>query len=161
MRLKSIHRLLCAGTPFPESGKLTAPEVSMKQLTEWFEYVLVEADGSAQRPFKAHAPHEPVIPKEANQTICVVGASGFGRPIRETVHRYELYVNLSGATEDQAVTPETEAAVLNKENLHNKIYVNQVESKETMIHAKRLAALLMCPVVAGSLQKGEYVVCSY
>ena len=83
----------------------------MKQLTEWFEYVLVEADGSAQRPFKAHAPHEPVIPKEANQTICVVGASGFGRPIRETVHRYELYVNLSGATEDQAVTPETEAAV--------------------------------------------------
>jgi len=161
MRLKSIHRLLCAGTPIPESGKLTAPEVSMKQLTEWFEYVLVEADGSAQRPFKAHAPHEPVIPKEANQTICVVGASGFGRPIRETVHRHELYVNLSGATEDQAVTPETEAAVLNKENLHNKIYVNQVESKETMIHAKKLAALLKCPVVAGSLQKGEYVVCSY
>ena len=78
--------LLCAGAPL-EHGKLTALEVPMADLAARFDYVLVEADGSARLPLKAHASHEPVIPPEANQTICVVGISGFGRPIREVVHR--------------------------------------------------------------------------
>lgn len=78
--LRRAHQLLCAGTDVPGTGKLTAPETPMAVLAEQFDYILVEADGAARRPLKAHAPHEPVIPTEANQTICVVGASGFGRP---------------------------------------------------------------------------------
>ena len=160
-RLRRQHRLLCAGTLLPESGKLTAPQLPMVQLAAWFDYVLVEADGSAQRPLKAHAPHEPVIPAEANQTICVVGASGFGRPISETAHRPELYAALAKTTVDTAAGPETEAAVLLAEGLHDRIYVNQVETAEAMASAKMLAKHLACPVLAGSLQRGEYTVCSY
>ena len=77
--LRRAHQLLCAGTDEPGTGKLTAPEAPMAVLAEQFDYILVEADGAARRPLKAHAPHEPVIPTEANQTICVVGASGSGR----------------------------------------------------------------------------------
>lgn len=54
----------------------------MERLAELFDYVLVEADGSAHRPMKAHAPYEPVIPALTGQTVCVVGASGFGLPVR-------------------------------------------------------------------------------
>ena len=70
-----------------ESGKLCAPWLSMGTLAQLADFVLVEADGAKRLPLKAHAAHEPVIPPEANQTILVVGASGFGRPMRESVHR--------------------------------------------------------------------------
>lgn len=56
-RLGRQHRLLCAGTPVPGTGKLTAPEVPMGELARRFDYVLAEADGAAHRPLKAHAPH--------------------------------------------------------------------------------------------------------
>ena len=159
--LRWKHRLLCAGTFLPDSGKLTAPEIPMPQLAAWFDYVLVEADGSAQRPLKAHASHEPVIPAEANQTICVVGSSGFGRAIAEAAHRPERYAALAKTTVDAIATPETEAAVLLAERLHDRIFVNQVETAEELEYAQALAKCLACPVLAGSLWKGEYVVCSY
>ena len=158
--LRREHRLLCAGTPVSGTGKLTAPSVHMTELVSWFDYVLVEADGSAQRPFKAHAAHEPVIPAEANQVICVVGACGFGRPVEEAVHRPELYARLAGVSVEDAVTPETEAAVLRAEGLHHRIYVNQTEAPSDLAAAKALAALLDCPVLAGSLHRREYFVCS-
>ena len=157
--LRREHRLLCAGVPVPGTGKLTTPPVAMAELAAWFDYVLVEADGSAQRPFKAHAPHEPVIPAEATQVICVVGASGFGKPIREVAHRPELYAQLAGVSVEDAVTPKMEAAVLRAEGLHHQIYVNQVETRQDLAAAEALAALLDCPVLAGSLHRKEYVVC--
>lgn len=159
--LRRQHRLLCAGTILPDSGKLTASQVPMAQLVAWFDYVLVEADGSAKRPLKAHAAHEPVIPVEANQTICVVGASGFGRAIAEAAHRPERYAALARTTVDAIATPETEATVLLSEGLHDRIFVNQVETAEKMEYAQALAKRLACPVLAGSLWKGEYVICSY
>ena len=158
--LRREHRLLCAGTPVPGTGKLTALPVPMAELAAWFDYVLVEADGSAQRPFKAHAPHEPVIPVEASQVICVVGVSGFGRPVSEAAHRPELYAHLAGVSVEDTVTPKTEAAVLRAESLHREIYVNQVEAPQELAASKALAALLNCPVLAGSLHRREYFVCS-
>ena len=106
--LRRKHRLLCAGTLLPDTGKLAAPETPMAQLAARFDYMLVEADGAARRPLKAHAPHEPVIPAEANQTICVVGASGFGQPIVQAAHRPERYAALAGVPETAEATPETE-----------------------------------------------------
>ena len=154
------HRLLCAGTPVPGTGKLTAPPVPMAELASRFDYVLVEADGSAQRPLKAHAAHDPVIPAEAGQVICVVGASGFGRPVSEAAHRPELYARLAGVSVEDTAAPETEAAVLRAEGLHHRIYVNQVEAPPALAASKALAALLDCPVLAGSLHRREYFVCS-
>ncbi len=52
--------------------------------------VLVEADGSRARPFKAPGDHEPVIPACATHVIAVVGASVLGQPLDEAhVHRPE------------------------------------------------------------------------
>ena len=158
-QLRRSHRLLCAGTDVPGTGKLTVPETPMALLAERFDYVLVEADGAARRPLKDHAPHEPVIPPEAVQTICVVGASGFGQPISEAAHRPERYARLAGVPETAEAAPETEAAVLRAEGLHDKIYVNQVETLWELASARTLAALLDCPVLAGSLQRKEYFPC--
>ena len=157
--LRRQYILLCAGTEDPATGKLTAPALPMSDLANRFDYVLVEADGSARRPMKAHASHEPVIPPEANQTICVVGASGFGQPIRDAAHRPELYARLAGAGEADPITPETEAAVLKTERLHHRLFVNQVDTPENMKTVKQLATLMDGPILAGSLQKGAYFKC--
>lgn len=158
-RLEGRHRLLCAGIPVPGTGKLTAPEVPMGELARRFDYVLAEADGAAHRPLKAHAPHEPVIPPEANRVLCVVGASGFGRSIAQAAHRPERYARLAGVLETALATPRTEAAVLQAEGFGDLVFINQAESSVALADARALADLLEKPVVAGSLWRGEYVPC--
>lgn len=153
------RRPVCAGTPVPGTGKLTAPGIPMARLAELADYVLAEADGAAGRPLKAHAPHEPAIPPEAGQTILVVGASGFGRPIAEAAHRPGLYARLAGAPEDAPATPETEAAVLLAEGLHDRVLIGQVETAEDRARASALAARLPCPAAAGSLLRKEFFRC--
>ena len=129
----------------------------MALLAERFDYVLVEADGAARRPLKAHAPHEPVIPPNACRTVYVVGADGFGHPIREVCHRPERYAALCGAAEDDIVTPTLEAAVLHAEGYDTGwIYINKVETSEDWRNAETLAALLPGKVIAGSLWKKQY-----
>ncbi len=151
--------LVCAGAPASNTGKLAAPEIPMGRLAALADYVLVEADGSAGRPMKAHAPHEPVIPPEAGQTVLVVGATGFGRPVIEAAHRPERYAALAGVLKEAAITPETEAAVLLAEGLHTRVFINQAERGQALAHAAALERLVGCPVLAGSLQREEYVVC--
>lgn len=157
---RQTARLVCGGRPLPESGKLTDLPVPMAALAERFDYVLVEADGSAGRPLKAHAPHEPVIPPEANQTICLVGASGFGRPIREAAHRPERFAQLAECTLEALAAPETAAAVLNAEGFHQRVFINQIETESGLALALRMAETLHGPVLAGSLQREEYFICS-
>lgn len=117
---------------------------------------LVEADGSRGLPLKAHLPHEPVIPACAAQTVLLAGASGFGRPIREAVHRPERYCALSGASPGDTATPRNLAAVLAAERLGDQVFVNQADTAEALTLAGELAALLPWPVCAGSLQRGKW-----
>ena len=156
LRTGTANGVICVGTPSAD-GKLTAPEQPFDELTRLADFVLVEADGAAGRPLKAHAPHEPVIPENANQVICVVGASGIGKPVEQFVHRPELFTRLSG---EQTASPEAVACLLKKEHLHTQILINQADTPEALAAAKELAARLTCPVTVASAQKGE-ILCSY
>ena len=51
---------------------------------------LVEADGSAGRPLKAHRAYEPVLPPETDFVVAVIGLSVLIRPWPETVHCPEI-----------------------------------------------------------------------
>ena len=153
----SRHRLICLGTLLPETGKLSAPEIPMVRLAQMAEYVLVEADGSARKPLKAHGEWEPAIPPESNQTICVVGLSGLGRPVSEVAHRPERFAPLAGISEEDAVTPEAAARVLNAEGLADRYLLNQAEGRRAS--AEKLSALLNRPAAAVSLKKGVYEPC--
>ena len=156
--LLAEHSLVCVGRPGPE-GKLTAPALSMGELTEAADYVLAEADGSKRLPLKAHAPHEPVIPPGSGQVICVVGASGFGRRIGEAVHRPELFCRLTGAEPGDVVTPALAAKAIAREGLARRVFVNQVDSPADWAAAEEFARTLAGTglwVAAGSLQRGVY-----
>lgn len=146
---------LCLGTPAAE-GKLTAAPIPMARLAQLCDYVLVEADGSRHRPCKAHASHEPVVPPESQRTILLLGAGGFGLPIREAAHRPERYAALVGVGVEEIVTAELAARVLSAEGLHHAVFVNQMETAFQRGEALRLTKLLSCPVYGGALQKGEW-----
>ena len=125
----SAHGAVCVGEPSAE-GKLGPPSLSFDALARLADYVLVEADGSRRLPLKAHAPHEPVIPKEAGCVLCVVGARGFDRPIREAVHRPEQFCTLTGARLDEPASPALAARALAAEGLTQTIVLTGAAEKQ-------------------------------
>ena len=76
-------------------------------------HVLVEADGSKSRPFKAPAEHEPVIPASSDLVVPVVGLSVIGQPLSDDcVHRAKRVALLSGLRVGDPVSAESVARVL-------------------------------------------------
>ena len=150
-------RICQAGVLDPQTGKLSSPAEPLGELAQRFDYVLAEADGSKRLPLKAHAAWEPVIPAATANVVWVVGASGFGKPISEAVHRPELFCELCGCELTDIATPERVAQVLNAEMQALKlstarVMLNQVDTLADSTIADRFQAALGRPVVATNLK---------
>ncbi len=77
------------------------------------DLLLVEADGSRHRPFKAPAPYEPQIPATTTLVLVLAGLSVLGRPLEAPwVHRPERVAKLTGATPGATVDAALLAKVL-------------------------------------------------
>lgn len=156
----AAHPIVCAAGRSP-TGKLVDCGLPYETLADLADFVLVEADGSRQRPLKAHALHEPVIPSCTRQVICVVGLSGLHRPVSEVVHRPELFCPLVGCTPEDEATPERVARGLVQEHLADTYFLNQAESESALQDAKIIASHLKphgFSVVAGSQREKRYLV---
>lgn len=94
------HGIIQLGRALPD-GKLTwsGPFAAAKR----HAVVLNEGDGSAGRPLKLPAAHEPVIPVESDAVVGVAGLSAVGRPVREACHRPELVAALLGKGLDDLI----------------------------------------------------------
>ncbi|OUO60481.1 selenium cofactor biosynthesis protein YqeC [Olsenella sp. An270] len=145
----AASRVVCVGSQAEKDGKLVAPELGIDALASLADHVLVEADGARRLPLKAHAPWEPVIPACSGRTILVLGTSGLGHPVREKVHRPELFCELVGCTPDDLATPELVARAANAEALADVALVNQADVAPDAAHD--LAALLAIPAFVGSV----------
>jgi molybdenum cofactor cytidylyltransferase len=67
--------------------------------------LLVEADGSRQRPLKAPADYEPVVPDWVDQVLVFAGLSALGKPLdSEWVHRPERFASLAGLQLGQEIS---------------------------------------------------------
>jgi len=68
--------------------------------------MLIEADGSRQKPLKAPAEHEPPLPLFTDAVLYIAGLSGLGKRLTdETVHRAEIFSQLSGLATGETITP--------------------------------------------------------
>lgn len=149
------NKVICVASVH-ESGKLTSPSISFAELNKLADYVIVEADGSKQLPIKAHAIFEPVIPKESNQTIYVIGIDGLGKKISGVCHRPEIFSSLTGCGVNDVLTTALLSQAINMEALADRFYINKIACQRDWNMAKELADYLNKPVVAGSLLKEEY-----
>ena len=148
----AASRVVCVGSRAEKNGKLVAPELGIDTLADLADHVLVEADGARRLPLKAHAAWEPVIPACSGRTIVVFGASGLGRPVRDVVHRPEIFCELAGCAPEDAATPKLVARAARAEALADVALVNQADVAPDA--ARELAVLLDMPAFVGSVRAG-------
>ena len=148
----AASRVVCVGSQAEKNGKLVTPELGIDALASLADHVLVEADGARRLPLKAHASWEPVIPACSGRTILVLGASGMGRPVRDVVHRPEIFCELAGCAPEDAATPKLVARAARAEALADVALVNQADVAPDA--ARELAVLLDMPAFVGSVRAG-------
>ena len=115
--------------------------------------LLIEADGSREKPLKAWAEHEPPIPSIVDLVVQTVGLIGLGKPLTtEHVHRAELFAKLSELSSGELVTPaalvrvlkHTEGGLKNiPANARRAALLNQADTHELQSTAQRLALSLI------------------
>ena len=115
--------------------------------------MLIEADGSRQKPLKGWADHEPPIPEFVEHVVQVVGLSGLGKPlVDEYVHRPEIFSNLSGLKLGEIINAETITNALLNPNGARKNFprgaritalLNQADTPELQASAQRMTPSLL------------------
>ncbi len=132
-----------------------------------FDWILVEADGSARRPLKAPAEHEPVIPAATTVHVAVAGLDVLGQPLsEELVFRSELAGPLMGLTTGEIIGETALARLLahpqgafkgTPEQARRFIYLNKADDDARRAGVGRIAALLQrAPApIADSLIVGQ------
>ncbi len=70
-----------------------------------FRWILVEADGAAQKPLKVPAKHEPVIPDSSSWVVGLLGLKAIGKPLEpEWVFRHERFASITGISTGHPIT---------------------------------------------------------
>jgi molybdenum cofactor cytidylyltransferase len=115
--------------------------------------LLIEADGSRQRPLKAWAEHEPPIPSFVKHVVQVAGLSSIGKPlVEEYVHRPEIVSKLTGLQAGQLITADilTRLLIDPKAGLKNTpantartVLLNQADTAELQSAARKMAGFLL------------------
>ncbi|GAB4153411.1 MAG: hypothetical protein Fur0021_19170 [Candidatus Promineifilaceae bacterium] len=151
--LRRFGRCLLVGTETGEKVMGMPPDLPGQLLRRPnVRHVLIEADGSRQRPCKAPAVHEPVIPPEATLVVPVVGISAIGQPIAAVAHRPEQVCALTGLAPDAPLTPAALAALLIHaegglkgvpETARAVAFINQVEAETELQAARQIARLAL------------------
>ena len=115
--------------------------------------LLIEANGSRQKPLKAPAEHEPPIPPFVEMVIVVAGLSGLGKPLTdEWVYRAERFEQISKMAMGQIITIEEVARALSHpdgglknipKDARRVALINQADTPELQARAKGLAEQLL------------------
>jgi len=106
-RLGEVRLPAVAARGLLPGGKLLGlPPAWINRLAETYPYLVVEADGAAQKPLKAHAPYEPVLPASTSLVLILAGLSVIGRELNDlNVHRAEILARNLGVAEGTRITP--------------------------------------------------------
>lgn len=153
--------------PAGRLAPLSVEDVDAIAASDVFDAILVEADGSRARPFKAPGEHEPVIPSSTTHVVAVVGASALGRRLDgEAVHRPErVRALVPGLSQDAVCSAEVVARVLAHDDGGRRgaagrryaVLVNQADTHEAAAYAiaSALRASGVTSVVTAALRDQE------
>jgi probable selenium-dependent hydroxylase accessory protein YqeC len=144
----------------------------LDELTQHFDYELIESDGAKKKCLKGWNDSEPVIYSNTTKTVGIIDIQSLGLIINENnVHRSKLFCELTGAKQGETVKTEHLLEIiinplgLFKAALGEKIlYINKVERPKDLILAKSLVNeiklnndKLIDKVVIGSLKTDTYL----
>lgn len=107
--LKIYGHVFVARRPL-DSGKVEgiSPELAdTLYLCPGVDHLILEADGAAGKPVKAHEKYEPVVPSTATLVIAMVGLEAVEKPFDERiVFRTSLFEKLTGLGRGETITPD-------------------------------------------------------
>ncbi len=138
------HNIMTFGEDKGE--KLSSPpRLFFDYIDKYADLVLIEADGAKRFSFKAPNKREPVIIKETQCTILIVGISVLGKNIDEYCHRPELIKEIVG--EQMILTVENMAKVIIEGYLKKikgdvRIVINQADDDSKIMKSLELAKII-------------------
>lgn len=116
MRLRCRHMTAAMPGQPEKSGKIsgfTRTAIDEIERSGCFQWIVVEADGAAQKPLKVPAEHEPVIPGSSLWVVGVAGLSAVGKPLApEWVFRHERFASITGLAQGQPISVGAVAAAV-------------------------------------------------
>ena len=172
--LRHTAHITAARERLVSKGKLVgfeSPIIEYFMKNGGFQWILVEADGAAQKPVKAPAEHEPVISECSTCVIAVVGLDAIGKPLDDRwVFRPRLYSRVTGVSLGSPVTERSVASVILADNglmkgcppgAKRMVFLNKAEGEERLAAGERIASLLekegkgkIDRILIGSLEEG-------
>lgn len=160
------------GSSVKEERKLAVLQYKvLTDICKYFDYVLIEADGSKRKPLKGWNNGEPVISINTDITIGVLDIQVIGKSISEDlIHRLDKFLELTGTKENEPVElSHLESVVFSHEGLFKNalgekiLYINKVEKEEDAKLARELVNRLVSKnkgrinkIITGSLKNNCY-----
>lgn len=140
------------GSHLNEENKIIGLDTELlKAQLPYFDYVLVEADGSKRKSIKGWKDDEPVISKDTHKTIGILSIDALGKKVNtENIHRLCEFESITNSKENEIITEKQLTSLV----FHNKglfkdaigekvLFINKVDGKNELILAKRLAANIL------------------
>jgi len=172
----NIHGHVFVTQSLLDSGKVKGISTSLADdlyQDHGIDYMLVEADGSAGHPVKAHAEHEPVIPASVTKVVAILGLEAIGRQMEpETVFRVDSFQKLTGLKPGQKLTTPVLAKLFldpgglfkgTPPSAKRVVFLNKLDLLSEEREAMELANLIIDDpekqidrVVMGSVKRGIY-----
>ena len=162
-----VPGITLAGLFNETSGKLESLAFrQLEKIVPDYDLALIEGDGSRERPLKAWAEDEPVVPNFTDLTIGVLPLWPIGKPVSETlVHRLSLFQELTGAAAGETIKPEhllcLIPALFAKAKGKKLLFLNQIEDEISLKQARELSDNLpqefrngLYGIIAGSVKLG-------
>lgn len=162
------------GSLVNEDGKLVGITTeTLDEVATYFDFALVEADGSKGKQIKGWNKTEPVISSKTRKTIGVVSIEALGKEIlSENVHRIEEFLKITNAAYGDVVSVENMLSLIFHQNGLFKLstgerilFINKVENNRQIALANELIDCighknerhrLIDKIIYGSLRKKEY-----
>lgn len=173
--LKSINDngIYSYGKYINAENKLIGADVEiLNGLTDSFDYILVESDGSKRKDLKAWNNNEPVVSSITSNTIGVLSLKTINMEINsENIHRLKEFTSLTNSKEGQKVNLDTLIEVIfNKKGLFKEaigekvLFLNKVDyiNEDTLnlfldkIICKNKEIKLLDKIVYGSLKNKSF-----
>jgi probable selenium-dependent hydroxylase accessory protein YqeC len=121
--------------------------------SDLFDFIIVEADGSARKSMKACAGHEPVVPRDTACLIWVAGLDVLGKSLNEQViHRAKIFSQITGVPLEKTITGDSLAAAIEFEMEKIKfsvedglkfVLLNKADEKKIELSAQKVAGLIL------------------
>lgn len=173
-KLTNKNGVYVYGSSINEESKLLGIDcIELEESKKYFDYILVEADGSKRKPIKGWKHNEPVVCGCTSKTIGMLSIESLGKEINgSNVHRVEEFLKLTSSKLNDKITIENYITLifhprgLFKNSLGEKIlFINKVDSNqqwktaETLLHfieVKNKQLKLLEKIIIGSLKLKHY-----